>query len=164
MLAEGIDNNRVADSDHESLLLPSKEIDAKSIEEKVASMLSRLACDHVLCESLIVNDLHSTEDSHMPPPKPCFVKNAQPQSSPGLLTNLVRSQSLSPRSRGQTARSFVVSRNMSQSMPNLQSTRSTHNRSMGLTSLLEPSKLVVSEQKAKLQSRMEEFESLLEDL
>ena len=141
-----------------------KEVSTNSIESEVSVMLDQLTTFDVRSDAdYDLADLRECENSNMPPPKTYVARSMHVKPS-NLLTNLSRSQSTSPPSRGHLGREFLVSRKISQSMPNLHTSRSIHNRHMGYELVPEPSERSRADCKAVLQSRIEEFDNLLDEL
>lgn len=112
----------------------------------------------------------SSEESRLPPPLPCFDRRAHaPVSAPSIMQGiLARARSSSPSSRAEfpRGRELGESTAMTQSMPNLGSTRrSIHNRGIGysvLSSLTERGDTQESPEARK--ANVSEFEGLLKGL
>ena len=97
---------------------------------------------------------------NLPHPKPYFDRAANQNKSSIQPTTLTRARSSSPN----RAKNIWSTKNMSTSLPNLLSSRSTHNR--GLGQLLQSDHLVRdgSQVMSTKHSRIEEFDELLENL
>ena len=95
-------------------------------------------------------------DDVLPPPKPYYDRKSALLPSQGLLPRSSSSQSLRNK-----AREFLQSKCMTQSMPNLQSSRSQHNRVIGNS--LE-SRSSSSPCARSGSNRIAEFDVLMEDL
>ncbi len=104
------------------------------------------------------------EQLRLPPPLPFFDRRSS--APPSLLRmdgSLSRGRSISPdRAAARPGRQFLGAVNMSQSMPNFHSSRSLHNRGVGY--LLATSECGGAEGKHLRQTRVQEFEQLLDDL
>jgi hypothetical protein len=110
------------------------------------------------------------EESDLPPPVPFFDRRANATASAPMLMQgvLSRARSNSPK-RGALAdrprgRDFLQAKAMTVSMPNLHSSRSTHNRGIGYSVLSNKGESGVLGGKQSLTARIEEFDTLLEDL
>ena len=111
----------------------------------------------------------TSEESDLPPPMPFFDRQTNATASAPMLLQgvLSRARSSSP-SRGACGaprgRDVLQKRAMAVSMPNLHSSRSTYNRGIGYSVLTNVTECGGKQGKQALRSRIEEFESLLEDL
>ena len=131
-----------------------------SCEGEIGSEMPGSPCQSL--SSLLIFDTQEEdeeseeEESHLPPPKPYYDRRAYAQTSTlqGFLVRVHSSGNL----KGM-GRSFLVSKPMTQSMPNLQNTRSHHNRLIGRS--LRASN-PVSDPIERWQSRSSAFEGLLE--
>lgn len=141
-----------------------------TIEMEIAEMIHGLQSmdssydGEIACEmaSSSFHDIHEEneecdeEESHLPPPKPYYNRHACAQPSM-LQSSLVRVHSSG--NLKSVGRSFLISKPMTQSMPNLQYSRSHHNRSIGRSlSASNP----VSDPSNRWQSRSSAFEALME--
>ena len=142
--------------------------DAKLTENKLSPMLQMLTLEN---NGMVGNSFELAENesgnecsdySPLPPPKPYFDRDAR-QNKPFVQPiTLARARSSSPlRNR---AKDFWNSRNMSNSLPTLLSSRSIHNRSLGQLLNADNAGYEGSEVKPTRCSRIEEFDALLESL
>ena len=109
------------------------------------------------------------EESHLPPPMSFFDRRTNATASAPVLMQgvLSRVRSSSP-NRGASGaprgRDVFQARAMAMSMPSLHSSRSTYNRGIGYSVLSKAGECGGNQGKQSLRSRIEEFETLLEDL
>ena len=111
------------------------------------------------------------EESDLPPPIPFFDRRTNATASaPVLLQGLLsRARSSSP-NRGacgaptRRGRDVFQTKAMTMSMPNLHNSRSTYNRGIGYSVLSNLAECGGNAGKQVLRSRIEEFDTLLEDL
>ncbi len=94
------------------------------------------------------------QDSSLRPPKPFLLLQ-------GVLS---RATSSSPNRGACGGRGVLRAMTMTMTMPNLHSSRSTYNRGIGFYVLADDAECGVNRGKQALRSRIEEFETLLEDL
>ena len=111
----------------------------------------------------------NSEESNLPPPLPFFDRrtNAAVSAPVVLMGVLSRARSSSPNRGAYGAprgRDIFQNKAMTMSMPNLHSSRSTHNRSIGYSNLDNAAACGGNQGKQDLRSRIEEFDTLLEDL
>ncbi len=105
------------------------------------------------------------EESNLPPPLPYFDRRTHATSSaPMIMQTAISRVSSSPSNEGKRGRDILQSRAMAMSMPNLHSRRSTYNRGIGYSVLSNAAECGDKQGKRDLRARIEEFESLLEDL
>ena len=93
-----------------------------------------------------------SDESNMPPPLPYYDRKIQHDQ----LKSLGRAKSCCEF----RAKEFLVSKRLQQSMPNIQTPRSQHNRRIGATQEFRAHE----HEKLRLPSRIREFEALLADL
>ena len=122
------------------------------------------------CTTEFNDNSDNVEESDLPPPIPFFDRRSNATASAPMLMQgiLSRARSNSPnrgaygdRPRG---RDVLQARAMTMSMPNLHSSRSTHNRGIGYSVLSNAGESGGLKGKQSLSARIEEFDSLLEDL
>ena len=123
------------------------------------------------CDSTTTVDYDSGDncESDLPPPMPYFDRRTNATASAPVLLQgvLSRARSSSPNKStcGVSRRRDVMqTRAMTMSMPNLHSSRSTYNRGIGYSVLSNNTECGGNAGKNVMRSRIEEFESLLEDL
>uniref|UniRef100_A0A7S0QZY8 Uncharacterized protein n=1 Tax=Cryptomonas curvata TaxID=233186 RepID=A0A7S0QZY8_9CRYP len=111
----------------------------------------------------------NSEESNLPSPLPFFDRRINATASAPVVLQgvLSRARSSSP-NRGACGaprgRDIFQARTMTVSMPNLHSSRSTHNRGIGYSYLDNAADCGGNQGKHDLRSRIEEFDTLLEDL
>ncbi len=109
------------------------------------------------------------EESNLPPPMPFFDRRTNATASAPMLLQgvLSRARSSSP-NRGTCGvlrgRDLFKTKAMTMSMPNLHSNRSMYNRGIGHSALDSVAECGGNQGKQVLRSRIEEFDTLLEDL
>jgi hypothetical protein len=124
-------------------------------------------CCDTIKETL--DSFDNSEESRLPPPMPYFDRRTHAAASaPTLMqTVLSRARSSSPR-RGASdtpkGEEMRQARAMTQSMPNLYSSRSMHNRGLGYSVLSKVSECGVKQGEKASLVRVQEFETLLEGL
>ncbi len=158
-----VKENPVSDSCKASIVVP--------FDDKLADMLDRLpSCvqcsgDFDLQEST-QESFYGSDESNSPPPMPYYFerRTSAPRAQPLSSGFLLRARSSSPNrcASGISGREYLQSKAMS--MPNLLSSRSTHNRGIGLSVLTEASECGQTQGTKLRCSRMEEFEALLEGM
>jgi hypothetical protein len=119
-------------------------------------------------ENASMETLDACEDPRAPPPLPYPNQyDRRPSAPPALLRIdgfMLRGRSHSPgKAEGRPGRELLRAKNMTQSMPNFHSTRSLHNRSVGL-SLSKSSECEGGRGKSLLHTHALEFEQLLDDI
>ena len=108
-------------------------------------------------------------EDHMPPPKPY---RGQAESFVNSTDGLRCSQKILPRPHSlsdlhkqeQPGKVFLNTRAMTQSLPNIHSSRSVHNRILGHVLLAKPSESGNAAKSQSRRARVEEFDMLLQDL
>ena len=102
----------------------------------------------------------------MPPPKPYFDRNTRSSTTSTNAPNnmLLRSYSSPLLKQQQTTNIFLTSGAMTRSMPNLHTSRSIHNQSLGRELLAKASESGLTPVNKSLQARMDEFDLLLQEL
>jgi hypothetical protein len=123
------------------------------------------------CTTEVCDNSHDiSEESNLPPPLPFYDRrtNSTSSAAPVLMQGIMsRARSSSP-NRGAPrgaprGRDIFQSRAMTMSMPNVHSNRSTYNRGIGFSDLDNVAEWG-GQGKQALSSRIDEFDSLLEDL
>ncbi len=114
----------------------------------------------------VCDSCYTNEESNLPPPMPFFDRRTNATASAPMLLQgvLSRARSSSPSRGALGGRDLLQSRAMTLSMPNLHGSRSTYNRGIGYSVLANDTECALYQGKQSLRSRIEEFETLLEDL
>jgi hypothetical protein len=151
-------------------------------EDQLAGMLAQfdinptdqLEWEGPFCDGTTKADDRSEkiDGSVPPPPMPYLDRRTNATASAPILLQgiLSRARSSSPNRdicgapRAVGRRDVLQSRVMTQSMPNLHNSRSTHNRGIGCTLLSNTAECGGGRAKEVLRARIDEFDSLLEDL
>ena len=129
-------------------------IDPQSVGEQELDTVMQDSCNH----SNTGSEADAGEDSNMPPPLPYYERNpkgfgtAKPGITRSTSAEICRCESLE--------KMFFLSQRMHQSIPNLCSSRSHHNKRVGSA----PEFRADEKEKMRLQSRMDELEALLTNL
>ena len=150
---------------------------AVSIDDQLADMVSCLASLDLQPTELVFEDPCSessiggcqNEESKLPPPRPYFDRHARtPPPAPKLMQDIfsrVKSDVTPITHRCGASTEFVLQhKGMTQSMPNLHSSRSMYNRGLGYSVLSSATECGGKPGKHAMRARVEEFEALLEDL
>jgi hypothetical protein len=107
-------------------------------------------------------------ESKLPPPMPCFDRHTRKSApSPSLIQGVISRASSSPITQKcgiPTGNELFQTRGMTQSMPNLHSSRSLYNRGIGYSLLSSASECGEKEGRRARRARVQEFEALLGDL
>jgi hypothetical protein len=111
-------------------------------------------------------ECNQNEESKMPPPVPCFDRHARAQRPAPMLMqgNLSRVKSASHLCGAPASITLLQRKGMTQSMPNLHSSRSMYNRGIGYSMLSSATECGGQSGKHAMRARVEEFDALLEDL
>jgi hypothetical protein len=123
-----------------------------------------LEIDEPSCDS--TTETHESEESNLPPPLPYFDRRTHAAASAPMIMQgaLSRASSSSPTRGASRRRDVFQAKAMAMSMPNLHSSRSTHNRGIGYSVLSSVAECGRKPGTRDLCARIEEFESLLQDL
>ena len=143
-----------------SQYLNCKVTNTEMTQKELSHMLVR--CSGLDLQSENEKEFEPTDSgASLPPPKPYFERLSRPNEPSTLFTTLSRARSSSPSRQG---KDFLKSRNMTHSLPNLLSSRATHNRSVGQHLSADSVECASARVTPKRHSRVEEFDALLEDL
>ncbi len=119
------------------------------------------------CSDSSSDDCGRNVESRLPPPMPYFDRHARTPAPPLLLNQGVFSRvNSSPTTMfvAVAGNDLLQKKGMTQSMPNLHSSRSLYNRGIGYTVLSSATECGHEQGKHAMHARVREFEALLEDL
>ncbi len=148
------------------------------IDDQLADMISRWASLDLQpteefefedpCSDRSSDGCDRNEESKLPPPRPYFERHMRaPASTPMPMQGVflrVKSDPITQMCGAPTSSMLMQSRGMTQSMPNLHSSRSLYNRGIGYSVLSSATERGGQPEKHALRARVEEFDALLEAL